>query len=297
MFQNNPLCGLLFFVAICWGAYAEGRPQVAVGAVLATMIATITGQVLHLDRKAVGSGLCGYNGTLLGVALPTFLLPTPAMWACLVLGAIVSTISMLTISRMLKTWKIAALTAPFVFTTWFILLATYSFSGIDSAGLPVPAMPHRLSVNAMGHMSATGLGLGTLNGIAQVFLLPSVVSGVLILVGLLISSRGAAVFALLGSLLSVATANLLGADAVAVHAGLYAFSGVLTAVALGDVFNRPSWRALSYAVIGVLFTVVTQGALNTLLVPLGIPTLTMPFVLASWLFLVPNEELMPSHRR
>ena len=31
--------------------------------------------------------------------------------------------------------------------------------------------------------------------------------------------------------------------------------------------------------------------------PVGIPTLTMPFVLASWLFLVPNKDVMPAHRQ
>ncbi len=175
------------------------------------------------------------------------------------------------------------------------LTLRFSFSAIDSAGLPGPAIPQRLSMTAMGHLTVTGFGASTLNGIAQVFLLPSAISGVL--VGLFLSSRGAGAFALVGSLLSVAAADLLGASHVEVHAGLFAFSGVLTAVALGDAFNRPSWRVLAYAVIGVLFTVVTQGALNTLLEPVGIPTLTMPFVLASWLFLVPNQELMPDYRR
>ncbi|ESB01933.1 urea transporter, partial [Klebsiella pneumoniae] len=44
-------------------------------------------------------------------------------------------------------------------------------------------------------------------------------------------------------------------------------------------------------------TVFVQGAMNTLLAPVGIPTLTMPFVLASWLFLVPNKDIMPAHRQ
>ena len=48
----------------------------------------------------------------------------------------------------------------------------------------------------------------------------------------------------------------------------------------------------------VLFVCLfVQGALNTVLGPVGIPTLTMPFVLASWLFLVPNKDVMPSHRQ
>ena len=54
---------------------------------------------------------------------------------------------------------------------------------------------------------------------------------------------------------------------------------------------------LVYTVVGVIFTVFGQGALDVVVSPFGIPTLTMPFVLASWLFLVPNQDIMPEHRQ
>ena len=107
----------------------------------------------------------------------------------------------------------------------------------------------------------------------------------------------AAVFGLLGSLLAVLVAVVLQAEHASINNGLYAFSAVLTAIALGSTFNKPSWRVLIYTLIGVIFTVFVQGALNTVLAPVGIPTLTMPFVLASWLFLVPNQDVMPAHRQ
>lgn len=296
LFQNNALSGLLFFLAIFWGAHVEGRLDVAIGAVVATVVSTATAYGLRMDRESLRNGLYGYNATLLGVALPTFLAEGPEMWMYLVFGAAVSAIAMVAIANVLKPWKLVALTAPFVFITWFFLLATYNFSLLPSAGLPVPAMPHALSLDSRGELTAVGFGLTSLRGIAQVFLLPSELSGVLILVGIAISSRWAAGFAALGSLLSILIAELLGAANAAVQAGLYSFSAVLTAVALGYIFNRPSWRVLVYAVLGVMFTVVVQGALATLLQPFGIPTLTMSFVLASWLFLVPNQDLMPRYR-
>ena len=111
------------------------------------------------------------------------------------------------------------------------------------------------------------------------------------------SSLWAAAFGFLGSVLAVLTATVLQAEHASINNGLYAFSAVLTAIALGSTFNKPSWRVLTYTLIGVIFTVFVQGALNTLLAPLGIPSLTMPFVLASWLFLVPNKDVMPAHRQ
>ena len=52
--------------------------------------------------------------------------------------------------------------------------------------------------------------------------------------------------------------------------------------------DAPRARVIGYALLGTVFTVVVQGALNVLLTPFGIPTLTAPFVLVTWLFLLPR---------
>lgn len=296
MFQNNPLSGLLFLLAIVWGAHVQSRPDIAVSAIVATAVGTGSAFLFDLDSDALHSGLYGYSSTLIGIALPTFLSPTVGMWACLVFGAAVSPIFTVTLAKVLKTWQVAALTAPFVFTTWFILLGADSFSVVHGSVLSAPMLPHQLIVSSLETPTASGILSAALYGIAQVFLLPSLISGALILVGLAISSGWALSFAVLGSILSLAAAKFLGADPSLLHGGMYGFCGVLTAVAIGHTFNRPSWRVLGYTVIAVLFTVIVQGALGALLSPFGLPVLTMPFVLASWLFLVPDHQLIPEHR-
>jgi urea transporter len=104
-----------------------------------------------------------------------------------------------------------------------------------------------------------------------------------------VSSRAAAAFALGGAILAVVAAHLLGAESELVTAGLLGFSPVLTAVALGSVFHKPGARVAAYAALGTVFTVVAQAALNVALTPLAIPALTAPFVLVSWLFLLPKQ--------
>jgi urea transporter len=296
MFQNNPLTGLLFFAAIFVGAYGEGNPAVAFGSVLGTAVATFTGRKLK-DQKSWKAGLYGYNGCLVGAALPTFLDVTPILWLCIILGSVVSVIVTICIADILKTWKVAALTAPFVLVTWTMLLASYAFGGLNTSALPVPNLPHDLVALNSDLFDGIHLFNGTFFGISEVFLFSSVIGSLLLLAGLAVSSLWAAVFALGGSVLAIVTATVLQAEHASVNNGLYAFSAVLTAIALGSTFNKPSWRVLIYTLIGVIFTVFVQGALNTVLAPVGIPTLTMPFVLASWLFLVPNKDVMPAHRQ
>lgn len=107
MFQNNPLTGLIFFIAIFIAAYGEGNPAAAYGCVLGTVVATFTGMFVN-DRTSWLAGLYGYNGCLVGVALPTFLSVTPQLWGCIITGSIVSVIATVSIADILKTWKVAA---------------------------------------------------------------------------------------------------------------------------------------------------------------------------------------------
>ncbi len=72
--------------------------------------------------------------------------------------------------------------------------------------------------------------------------------------------------------------------------GLLGFSPVLTAIALGATFRRPGLEATLYAALGVVFTVVAQAALDVALRPFAIPALTAPFILVSWMFLLPGEK-------
>ena len=102
----------------------------------------------------------------------------------------------------------------------------------------------------------------------------------------------AAIFALGGAVLAVSSAHLFGAESALISAGLLGFSPVLTAIALGTVFYRPSPRVVAYAALGTLFTVVVQAAMNVAFAPLGIPALTAPFVLTSWLFLLPQQHFV-----
>lgn len=295
MFQNNPITGLLFFIAIFIAAYNNNNPLAAWGCIIGTVLASITGAIAH-DVKSWRDGLYSYNGCLVGIAIPVFITATPIMWLCLVVGSVVSVIATVCIADILKTWKVAALTAPFVLTTWVILLASYAFHNIYGSGLPAPELSQHYIAASQNHYSISFFIDGTLHGISQVFLFPGIFASLFFIAGLAVESVVCACYAIIGSFIATLLACYLGANPHDITAGLYAFSAVLTSVALGTVFNHPGWQVFIYTVSGIIFTVFIQAAMNVLLMPFGLPTLTMPFVISSWLFLVPNKELMPEHR-
>lgn len=67
--------------------------------------------------------------------------------------------------------------------------------------------------------------------------------------------------------------------------GLYAFNPVLTMMAVGWAFLKPTTGTAILALLAGILTVICHAALANFLAPLGLPTLTLPFVLVMWMFL------------
>lgn len=290
MFQDNPLSGALFLLAIAWGAFAGGTPGIFLAGLVALLIATATAIVLRLDRDALGAGLYGYNALLVGLALSVFIAPGPERWAFVAIGAVASVVATVGTANALKPFELAALTFPFVLVTWILLLASYGFAGLSGAGLPSPALSSPFEPAAALSAGLLDYAKGVLLSVSQVFLKASGVSALLILAGLAVNSPPAALFAIGGALLAVVTAHLFGAESALVTGGLLGFSPVLTAVALGAVFHKPNSRVAAYAAAGAIFTTITQAALNVAVSPIGLPALTAPFILVTWMFMLPRRN-------
>jgi urea transporter len=291
MFQDNPVSGLFFFLAIGWGSYAASVPQVAIGGLLGIVVATIMAWWLRVDRATLGAGLYGFNAYLVGIALPTFLTVSPLLWVYIVLGAMVSVVATLAATNLMKTWSVSALTAPFILVTWLLLLSSHAFSGLLGESLPAIGQVVPIPAEAANPLAIVDFLEGMLISISQIFLKGDGPAALLILTGLAVGSMAAAVFALAAALISVIVAHLLGAESQIITAGLAGFNPILTAIALGTVFYRPGLRVTLYALLATVLTVIVQGAMVSLLTPFGIPALTAAFVLVTWLFLLPGQKL------
>jgi len=108
----------------------------------------------------------------------------------------------------------------------------------------------------------------------------SIVVGILFFIGIAIVSLCGAAMALGGALVGVVVPTLLGAKQNLIEMGLYGFNPVLTMMATGRVIFKPSGRSAG----GYCYRRVPGGLAN-FLAPLGLPTLTFPFVLVMWMFL------------
>ena len=280
MLQNNSYAGLLFLAGVFYNS-----PLFGAGVLIGAATSTVTARLLAVDKIQLRDGLFGFNGALVAVGLLYFLQPGAPTWACVVFAAACSTVVMAAMLNLMSVWKMPVLTAPFVFTTLCVFLATARFGRLQSTDLlPTAGLPHAVSVE--GVVTGSTVIEGLFSGVAQVFFQASPITGGLFLVGLLISSRSAAVAALAGSLIGLLAAWSMGAAEPAIRSGAFGFNSVLTAIALASVFFRPSVASLAYAGLATMAATVVFAAVSAAFAPIGMPAMTLPFVLVVWVFVL-----------
>lgn len=290
-FCGNAVTGLIFLIALYIGGLTAG-----LAATVGVITSTVTAYFLGFSDDDIDAGLYGFNGTLVGPCLFLFLENTPLLWVYVVFASILSSVVLAALIRILTPYRIPASTSPFVLTCWMFMVAVYSFDSLSRGSLLPPAgipsaiagadiAPMETWFSAWTASTAELWSVALSKGVAEVMFADNVLVGILFLVGIAITSWRGAFMAVCGTIVGVSVPILLGANQTLIELGLYAFNPVLTMMAIGWVFLKPSAGTAILALLAGILTVICQAGLANFLAPIGLPTLTFPFVLVMWMFL------------
>lgn len=259
MFQNNALSGLLMLIGIFLNSW-----QMGILALSGNIISTLTAHFSGYGRDDIKNGLYGFNGTLVGIAVGVFMELSLGSLLLMVVAACIST----WIARLLNLQRsLPGFTAPFILSVWMLL------------GFCSWIMPDILLVSDTVTDATQGINyFQTFSfGIGQVMFQGNIWTGLLFLIAILINSRTAAFYTVIGALFPIPLAILLGIDAETLNMGLMGYNGVLCAIALGDrTLKSLVWDSCSV----LLSTLLQIIGMN-----LEITTLTAPFVVSVWIIM------------
>ncbi|QNH03176.1 urea transporter [Pseudomonas sediminis] len=259
--QQHPGCGLLVLIAILIGA-----PDLLPGALLGGLTSMLIAQRRGYPPADIAIGLYGYNGILLGLLLSLKLPWTPLLPVLIITSAAFSSMLLAPwMQRMRKHDWLPAFTFPFVLLGWLMLALVIQ--------LPLP-LDTPAGTPAAPELSFLQLLLGVLRGLGQVIFLDSPLAGLCLLIGLRLADGRTALWALLGSSSGSVLALFYGWPSDGTLAGLYGYNATLAAIALAQVYRCPLVPA-----VGIILALVLQPGFSAL----GLPALTMPFILACWL--------------
>ena len=301
---NNPLSGALMLAAIGVGSWWQ-----LCGGLLSLCAATAAAYELGLPADARRAGLFGYNGVLTGSALALFHFGgdadtaaiMPQVAAPLLLCGAFSAVATAAVGRVTSSLLgLAPFTFPFQLTTWMWLLAAQSSFTTVPLQAPAPA----LRVVAASGLDLAGGGLafaydvaelvaGSFRGVAQVFLIGDLTSGILMVLAIGVSSPLSAAAALLGSAVGTFLGAGLGVPPAQLYAGLYGYNASLAALCVGGLFFVLTRRSAVVALFAAAMATVCSAATDAFLAPAGMPALTFPFCLITWLFVLLGQSAGP----
>jgi urea transporter len=272
-FQEHALTGACFLLGI-----AASSPLMALGAIVGSAIGYGTARLANFDAEETAGGIYGFNPTLVGIATFFFFQPGVVSVLLMLVGCVAATFVTWAMRRHLP---FPTYTAPFILVTWAVWLLARAMNAPASAGYPalIPTPDAGLHINATAH------------GISQVMFQASLWTGLLFLLGIALSNPqhaiwvwlGAVLGALVGAYHASAATRTLDPERLVERAltenialGLYGYNATLAAVALW--LWRPS---LIPPLLGAFLAVL----LTELFPLIGLPALTAPFVLATWIVL------------
>jgi len=257
MLQNNIFTGLLFFAGVFYSSWLMG-----LGAVVGVSVSTYTAFVLNYSKQDITDGLYGFNGILVGIAVLYFYELTAITILMIILGSVLSSIVM----NFMHEKKLSHLTFPFVLSTWILI---FVMKLVDVVPLKVHETIAATSLNLSSSLSM---------GFGQVMFQANIITGILFLLGLLVNSRIAALYAFFGSCVGVGIGYFFSLPLSFVNAGIFGYNAVLCGIA----FNDKKVSAIPYALIAIVLSIaIVYG-----MIKFNIVALTAPFVFASWIVLL-----------
>ncbi|WP_019028347.1 urea transporter [Colwellia piezophila] len=259
MLQANAATGFLFLLGI-----GLNSAVMLVGSILAVLCALAVAQLGKFDAENIQQGLYGYNAALVGIAV-WFLLPVNLTSLLLVIfGGALSTLLMhLMLSKLPK---IPTFTAPFILSTWLLLIF------IEYADL---ALLDRALMTADNATTIIDYIQASLRGVAVVMLQENALTGLIFLGALFCQSAKVAVWALMGSTLAVLVALSFSFSTEMIISGLYSFNACLVGIAMSILYPRK----LGWIILTISLSVFITWAFKQL----DLSALTAPFVLSTWL--------------
>ncbi len=247
-----------------------------IGAMVGALVGTFSAVALGYRKSDIVIGLYGYNAALLGLLFVLLLGLSALTLGLVALGSVVTNLLQVRLMAAMRerNW-LPGFTLPFVLFGWLALALAGALDLVTPARLDAPLI-----------LDGQGLLFAVASGIGQVIFLGQPLAGLLLLVAVWLADRRAAAWMLYGSVGGLALVLAAGGSEQQALAGLAGYNPALAALAVSQVHR--SWVAPLLAIIAA---VLLRAGFDRL----GLPPLTMPFIMACWL--VALERRWKARRR
>lgn len=261
---------------------------------LSVVFTILIGQLLHVDSWTLRRGVYSFNALLIGLGMGTFFDPSIVFFTLLALASLLTFLLSVTLGGRLFKLNLPFLSLPFVIAFWFVVLPSSHF---ENVGLTQRNIFWINEMYAKGGHSAVQIfqlidnfNINKLvdiylRSLSSIFFQNNLISGFLIALALLYSSRIMFSLSVIGFLSAYFFAQYTGSEAAVINYYNIGANYMMVAFAIGGYFLIPSKQSFLWTIILIPLTSLVLLFFYQLLGYIHLPIFSFPFAFVVILFL------------
>jgi len=286
-FLNNKLFAIGILVFTFFNFYA------GLSGLIATLMAVLIADSIGFDKDQLRKGFYSFNSLLIGLGMGTFFDPGIVYFSLLILAVLLTLILSVTLSGWLGKQGLPYLSIPFVIGFWVIVLPSSSFVNLGLTQRNIYWINEAYAVGgshlvnflqAVDGFSTNNLADTYLRSLSSIIFQDNILSGLLISILLLLSSRIAFSLSIVGFFSAYFFASFTGSDTAGFSYYNIGANYIMTALAIGGFFVVPSGRSYLWTFLLVPLTSLVLLFMSKLFGSIQLPVFSLPFSIVVILF-------------
>ncbi|MDO9154057.1 MAG: urea transporter [Paludibacter sp.] len=285
--DNKMLAGTIMLVSFFnfWAGFS------GLSAVIFTIL---IGHAMHFDKFTLRSGVYSFNALLVGIGMGTFFDPGVVYFSLLALAALLTLLLSVAMGGQLFKHKLPFLSIPFVITFWFVVLPSSHFEnlGLTARSIFWINEMYDKGGNSLLQLFQTIDSLQInrlvdiyLRSISSIFFQNNLITGVLITIALLYSSRIMFSLSIVGFLSAYIFAQFTGSEAASINYYNIGANYMMVAFAVGGYFLIPSRQSFLWTILLIPLTSLVLLFFYKLFGFIQLPVFSLPFAFVVILFI------------
>ncbi len=293
------------FFAFCILTVSFFSPFVGLCGLISVILINLIAYFIGFNREEIKTGLFGFNALFLGMSIGyefNFNVAFIVLYLSSILILLLITVSL---KGFLSKNYLPFLSLPFIITYWISSLSSVNFSNIQLDESHVYVLNEvakkqnswfYLFINSLDNLTFFPLAITYFKTLAGTFFQTSVLSGVIIAIGLLQFSRIAFSLSVLGFTCAYFFYSIFGADVSDLNHNLLGANFIFMAIAIGCFFVIPNIHSYLTVIILTPVLLLTSLAIAKILSIFQIHAYSFSFSLITILFLFAlNERLFTKY--
>lgn len=260
----------------------------------AVVFTILVGNAMHLNKFTLRSGVYSFNSLLVGIGMGTFFDPGIVYFSLLAIVTLLTLFLSVTLGGQLFKLNLPFLSIPFVLAFWFVVLPSSNFEnlGLTQRNIfwinemySMGGNPLLILFQTIDNMEINKLVDIYLRSISSIFFQNNLISGALITIALLYSSRIMFSLSIVGFLSAYIFAYFTGSEAASINYYNIGANYMMVAFAVGGFFLIPSKQSYLWTILLIPLTSLVLMFFYKLFSYIQLPVFSFPFAFTVVMFI------------